>query len=1367
MSFLSIHSEGGLIPGDILEAIGRGEAPGQQPADFGLAKSARLADEIAGAWAEARDHWARFNKRLQEPRTDDTAVTITRREWMLPLLLALDYDISSVRSAVIDGSTYAISHRAGPDDDAPPIHIAGCGSELDRRGPSGGPRLSPHALVQEYLNRSESLWGIASNGYRLRLLRDSALMTRPAYVEFDLRQMLEGDQFADFALFYRLVHRSRLPRTPTNADAASCWLEKYYQQAVEQGGRVREHLRDGVEAAIKRFGGGFLRHPASDALRRRIRDGSLTPLAYYRQLLRLIYRLLFLMVSEERRLVGPGDAARFAIYQEMYSVNRLRERADDYIAPDERHADLWQGLLQTFRLYEDGDIAQRLGMGALDGDLFGPQAIADLYAAGLYNGDLLWALRHLSLYQENRSVRRVNYAALDVEELGSVYESLLDYHPVVEERNGALHFDFVLGSERKTTGSYYTRPELVQELIKSALEPVLANRLAAARTSAAVGAPLAAPALAAAQEAAILNLKVCDPASGSGHFLLAAARRLGRELARARSGEEHPGPSEFRQAVRDVIRHCIYGVDKNPLAVDLCKVALWLEGHNEGLPLTFLDNRIKHGDSLVGVLNLDVLADGIPDDAYAAVTGDDKAVASALKRRNKQERESGQLPLGMAAGAPAALSNDYRALADLDERTAPEVQAKAELYESLRSPGSRWRDLWTACNLWTYAFLAPLKAGSGDSVPTTAAVRQHLSQPAASLGTLVGAADGYAAQHPFFHWPLEFPDVFDAGGFDVVLCNPPWERIKLQEQEFFAARDAAIAGAPNKAAREVLISALPRGNSALWREFQQARHDAEAASRFLRGAGRQPLTGQGDINTYSVFAELFASITNSTGRAGAIVPTGIVTDDTNKDFFAHLVRSRRLVSVLGFENEAFIFPDVHNEFKFCAITASGAESTVSRSDFAFFCRYFSHTRQDMRHFALTGEDLLLLNPNTKTCPIFRTRIDADLTRNVYGRIPVLLEAANGQNPWGVSFLRMLDMAMDSHLFYTKDRLLSLGSHLSGNRFIDRDEVYVPVYEAKMIWQYDHRFASLVGRSNAGSRPSRKYEGWYGVRAEDCTDLVLPQYWVASSEVDARLHNWRAEWLLGFRRITGSVLERTFSTCVIPRVGTGHNFPVVFLSGERAVQASALFATWNSLPFDYFVRQKLAGATVNFFVLEQLPVLPPTIYMPNLLVVIVPRVLELVYTAWDIKPFADDVWSEADAGLRTAIEAQWQENVQATGGGHANAQPPDWLSVTAVPDTRYTKPGTPFPHPPFKWDEERRAVLRAELDALYAKLYGLTEEELRYILDPKDVYGPDFPGETFRVLKEKEIRQYGEYRTRRLVMEAWGRMRSNWDKRRDD
>ncbi|MBE3573371.1 MAG: hypothetical protein IMW95_10570, partial [Moorella humiferrea] len=406
MNFTCLRVEGGLIPADILASISAGEAPGQQAGDFGLPQSRRLTDEIAAAWSDARAFWQALQRSLLRLPADDPATTPTREQWILPLLRTLGYeDITYMpRAAQIAGQTYAISHRAGSAEDAPPVHVVGFRADLDRRPPSGRPRLSPHALVQEYLNRSEHLWGIVTNGRVLRILRDSTRLTRLAYIEFDLEQMLAAEKFNDFALLYRLVHRTRLPRSL--AEAPQCLLEQYYQQGIEAGGRVREHLREGVEEALKILANGFLAHPANKDLRQRLQEGKVTPLEYYRQLLRLIYRLLFLMVAEERGLIGARhDAEKSRIYQEFYSVSRFRKLAEGYTSGARHHCDLWLGLLTTFRLFAGEELARRLGMGVLDGDLFGAQAIPDLEGTRLANIDFLQAIRHLSLYREGRNLR--------------------------------------------------------------------------------------------------------------------------------------------------------------------------------------------------------------------------------------------------------------------------------------------------------------------------------------------------------------------------------------------------------------------------------------------------------------------------------------------------------------------------------------------------------------------------------------------------------------------------------------------------------------------------------------------------------------------------------------------------------------------------------------------------------------------------------------------------------------------------------------------------------------------------------------------------------------------------------------------------
>jgi len=764
MAYASVAVEGGLFPSDLLDRIATGDAEGQRPADFGLDGARRLVDEIQSAFSDARSFWDAFQRRLERSRESKT--TITREDWVVPFLELLGfYQIQVQRaSAEAGGEKYPISHRTGEDPTAPPVHIVALEQELDRRE---GARRSPHALVQDYLNRSDALWGIVTNGSRLRLLRDSARLAKPTYLEFDLEGMITGNLYSEFVLLYRLTHSSRFPRDA--AAAHECLLERYYQQGIDEGGRVREKLRDGVEEALKVLGTAFLAHQDSRALRDRFAGGQLDAPRFYRQLLRLVYRLLFLMVAEERRLIFPpgADMTRQAVYTKYYGVTRLRDRAERYFAAD-TNGDLWLGLRETFRLFRDNDAAQKLGLAALDGELFSRQACEDLEGAGCTNWALLTAIRRLSIFVDEgpgrgrrRSGgirRRVNYSGLDVEEFGSVYESLLDFHSQVTLVPPT--FDLVAGSERRQTGSYYTPPELVRELVDHALVPVMEEALAKAKTPQ-------------EKEETLLELLVCDPAAGSGHFLLAAARRIARELARVRTGEDEPAPEEYRQALRDVIRQCVYAVDKNPLAVDLCKVALWIEGHNAGLPLSFLDHHVKCGDSLVGVFDLKVLEEGIPDAAFERTDAGQKDIARALRDRNRRERQ-GQLPLAprKVEDRLSGLADGFDELVEIPDDTPERVAEKTRRYDELRSTKDAL-DAAMACHLWTAPFFMTLRARDSYT-PTTATLHQFLRQPAAVHGQLAAEAQSLALDHRFFHWPLEFPDVFAAGGFDVVLSNPPF-----------------------------------------------------------------------------------------------------------------------------------------------------------------------------------------------------------------------------------------------------------------------------------------------------------------------------------------------------------------------------------------------------------------------------------------------------------------------------------------------------------------------------------------------------------------------------------------------------------------
>jgi len=562
-------------------------------------------------------------------------------------------------------------------------------------------------------------------------------------------------------------------------------------------------------------------------------------------------------------------------------------------------------------------------------------------------------------------------------------------------------------------------------------------------------------------------------------------------------------------------------------------------------------------------------------------------------------------------------------------------------------------------------------------------------------------------------------------------------------------------GTPNLAARTKLIKALKIKDPKVYTEYLENKRLSDCCKNFIHKSGRFPFTSFGRINLAPLFAELSLQLLARNGRAGLIVPSGIATDSFNQYFFNHIIDNNYLVSLYDFENREKLFPAVDSRQKFSLLTLHHSPLAYSPS-FVFFATCVEHLKDKQRRFSLTAEDIARINPNTRTTPIFRTSYDAELTKKIYRRVPVLVNEKTGENPWGVSFLLMFMMNTDSHLFRTRKELEPEGYELKGNIFVkangERGDIYLPLYEAKMIWQFDHRFGSYEGVTSRSSThlPTPKEEQY-----TDPAYVIKPWYWASAHEVINRLEGWNKGWFIGFRDVTNTTNERTAIFSLMPKVGVGNKIPICLFELNKISPLSCFLGNVNSLVFDYVVRQKLGGTTMNFFYVKQFPILPPETYTTHHLLFTIPRILELTYTAWDLKPFADDIWAEADEDLRTAIKKQWEENQKET-SGHTNTTPPDWLEILySLNPNNPNKNACPLS--PFKWNEPRRSRLKAELDAFYAKLYGLTEEELRYILDPKDVFGEDYPGETFRVLKEKEIKQFGEYRTKRLILEAWEKL----------
>ncbi|GGZ02512.1 Eco57I restriction-modification methylase domain-containing protein [Streptomyces poonensis] len=1299
--FTAVHTVGGLLPADMLVRITEGkDVPGSEPADYGLPSSRSVRDEAERSWEYLKPLWRDLREHLPEDtETGVPAADPTGRagaDWLAPLWRELGFGrltalgTTGVTADSDADRTFQVSHR----HHHVLIHQTAWNADLDRR-PGGAGTVPPQSMLQECLNRTEAhLWGILTNGRQVRLLRDSSALATASYVEFDLEAIFDGELFSEFVLLYRLLHESRFA-VAEDAAPSACRLERWRTEAIASGTRALDQLRKGVQKAITTLGTGFLKHPGNRELRETLDVG-----AFHYALLRLAYRLLFLFVAEDREvLLSPSaDETARKRYATYFSSARLRRHARRRRGT--AHGDLYQALCLVLSGLGSDDGLPELGLPGLGGIFDDTEADQVLRGLSLSNEPLLEAVRALSIVRDaaSRRNRVIDYRHLDAEELGSIYESLLELVPRHNATDRTFELVELAGNARRTTGSYYTPSSLIECLLDATLDPVIDDAVKRGEIRATrSGRPDAGPAV--VEE--LLNLTVCDPACGSGHFLVAAARRIAKRVAAVREQNPEPTIDAVRHALHEVVARCVYGVDLNPMAVELAKVSLWLEALEPGKPLGFLDAHIKHGNALIGATPA-LLAGGIPDDAFKPVEGDDKKIASALRKRNAAER-GGQLSFHTEERiwvSNAAFAESVREITGARADTLRDVRLQSSRFRELEQSADYLRAVRIA-DAWCAAFVWP--KWQGAPTPVTEGVFRDLQSP--GVGIPAGTNEEVirlAGQYGFFHWHLEFPEVFRvsaaadtgtdpsagwAGGFSCVLGNPPWERIKLQEQEFFAQRDRSIANAPSAAARKRLIAALPTTDHKLFAEFVAAKRHAEGESHFLRIGGRYPLTGRGDINTYAVFSESNRTLTGPHGRMGVIVPTGIATDATTQFFFKELVRTGSLSALYDFENRGGLFPDVDSRMKFSVLSLVGHAQREPVARFAFFLHDTSDLDDTDKTFTLTPEEITLLNPNTGTCPVFRSRRDAEITLGIYRRIPVLIEEETGENPWNVSFMRMFDMSNDSHLFHTREELEATGWLLKGNIFSKDDARMLPLYQGMMASFFDHRAASVTRSSTAAKRLNQPQPS---TRADHSNPdfAPLPGAWVAEHEVPQAPNGW----FMAFSSITAPTNERSFTPYALPRVAVGNSAPVLRF-GSRHHLLPCLLANLSSYALDYVARLKIGGTNFNFFYVNQFPVLTPDQLAPHR-DFITQRVSELVYTSHDMKSFADDVSDMAA---------------------------------------------------PFRWDESRRQLIRAELDALFFHLYGIARDDAAHILD------------TFPIVRRKDEATYGTYRTKELILAEYDHM----------
>ncbi len=1287
-----VHASGGLFGAGVL-ANALADAPRESlfvPPAFALdgreAESPAVhAEAIETAFGLVRE---RYETVVAHQDEIDTAAL--RERWLLPLLQLLDFEPVFQRAYVPseDGrDRFAISHLGWGGDGAPPVLLV----REDLDASPGRGRRSPHEELQACLNRTAARWGIVANARRLRVLRDFHHEHVKAYVGFDLDAIIEAADFPSFRALYRLVHRSRFLLLPGDEEGR-CPLEVLFEQSREHGVEIGRELQRQVRAAIEALAEGIF-----DTEQRRLLDDPKEARALYHELLLVIYRLLFLLFAEQRRMLPSRG-----IYADTYSVTGLVRMAETR-SVELGHRDLWEGLKATFRMLHEG--APVAGVFPYNGQLFDPRRTAHVLSRTCENRKLLAAIEALTHVRVGAVRQRVNYGELGVEELGSVYESLLNEtlrradRPTEHEGRvvpvGGV-FLAPLTTERKDLGAFYTPPELVDFALSVSLDRLVAERLDRAGTDTEV------------RQRALLDLRICDPACGSGHFLIGAVDRIALALATERAGGDKPTEEALRHARRDVLRHCICGVDKDAFAVELCKVALWIHCAVPDLPLSFLDHRIQHGDSLVGWPMRDIPT-VIPEEAYTVpskIQGSSKPEDRRLRdflrgarERNAQALE-GQLELGRTPPVPD-VRVDFPAILEEDERIPADVERKDAAYRAFLESEAYCR-FDAAAALWAASFFWSPQAGA--AAPTAADYRRAL------VGDLeagqVAAARSLLSEFPAFHWPLRFPEIRARGGFDCLVGNPPWEQFESREQEWFAVHAPRIAGLKG-AERKRAIEQLPDTDPTLYRRWRVYEALNERMGDYVRACGRFTASG-GKPNTYLLFAETVAEMLREDGRSGILVKSALALDKSASGVFQRLVDEGQVEELHDFVNglrRVPMFPAVAAVERFALLALRG-----QGSDPSFHATVMNGGVDEALQCppqSFTPSVLKTLCPKTRTMTSFRRPEELLIALDIHKRLPVLDFEEGGQNPWGLDYCTLFNSTTASGHFLKRedlepdgwvlgrDRVFRLSAERAAMMVADRtttlfgspepEKEALTLFEGQLMNRYDHRartYEGYTGSNKYGRKPHIPH-CTNTQKADPCFENE-PRYWMLRSIAETRLREKVGDQImLGFRDVTRPWTDQRSAKCaILPRVPATHKLPILTLDRESAFEFLGVF---NATVFDFLVRGHMPGGSVALvWMLAQIPAPPP--------------------------------------GLDSRIAE------------HARR-----LSLTSHSVARL------FGVEPHLWDPEERYSLDVELDALVAHAYGVTAAQYESVLD------------SFEVMARVQTSEHGSYKFKKDCLAAYRRI----------
>ncbi|WP_166462082.1 Eco57I restriction-modification methylase domain-containing protein [Mycobacterium paragordonae] len=1265
-----VHTSGGLIGDVITDNLRQPDVEGDAKfltevstftdLDGAAPTKAQLASDQEAAFRTGVALWSAYADELAQGMD----ISRIRERLVLKLLNLLGFQPQYQRSKLHAGDqTWDISHLGWHGQDAPPVHTVAA-EDLDSR--EGGHR-SPHEELQGFLNASPMRWGILTNGRVARLLRDYHHIRARGYVEFDLASIFEAGSWPDFLALWRLCHVSRFQLRATEAvpltDAAyeeegsddgadasavavdtgvDTLLEELYVKAISAGVAAGRRLQPQVRAAISRLANGLM--DANPDLRTQLEDDPDVGRDLYRELLTVLYRILFLLFAEQRGMLQDAHP----LYKDSYSLTRLRTIATER-STEPRRMDLWEGLKVTFRLFSNEGDAAVLGVYPYNGFLFDQTRTPLTSNSCIANIHLAGAIESLTTVQTGKVSLHIDYRNLGVEELGAVYESLLDYTLTIATDAQYIDGSVVhpgeaylapLSIDRADLASYYTPVELTELLLSRTLDPLIEQTLITAGDDAA------------AQVDALLDLKVVDPACGSAAILVGALDRIAYAVAKARSAPHEPRDAELAHARREVLQRCIYGAEKDPFAVELAKVALWIHCVVPDQPLTFLDHHIVCGDSLVGWPLLNV-PNTIPDDAYKVTSakGAERSTLTKALGRNQAFNAAGgdlfqQGPVEFTLTLPAELRGP--------ERTPEDVRRKAAAYRDwMDSPGyARWKqtaDLWTAAFFWTN----PEASGAAPTSAEYAAALDGHADP-----EFVSAAADLLADINPLHWPLAFPEAHANGGFDLVLGNPPWEQFESGEQPFFKQHKPTIAAMTSET-RKKAIAALQADEPATfnrWKQYQalQGRmaHYAKACGRYTRTSGK--------VNTYVLFTELAA---HSSRHVGLIVKSGIAVEASQSPVWKKMLDGDRVREVIDMINQEpsgkRVFPAVAAVERFSILHLGVPSSGVFDASMlnlgvsdATIGRLRKWTKQDLRTVAPRTFSLLSTND----------RNEIDLALELQDRFDTLDFAdEDGANPWGLKFATLFNSsgAKESGQLLRGPTLEEQGFKLGRDkRYLHRDgRIAVPVYEGQMANRWDHRartFEGFTGRDRYGRKP---HIPWVTDEQHADPDYEAePRYWMHEKVARARLDEVvpKGSAMIAFRDIGRPWTDRRIVRgCLYPDYPATDALQMLVLNQERTLAFLALF---NSMTFDFLTRIHMPGGNLSLWI-------PSQCATPS------PREVP-------------------EAATKAAAE----------------------LSLTS------TSVAQAVGQPVSKWDPTRRELLDASCDALVAKAYGLTTAEYEIVLN---------------------------------------------------